>query len=145
MKHFLNEVTRNRQSSCKSQILRGRQSRDSNLDRLRRTIICPCPSNVEYHEFRHPKIINKYACLDLNTNNESECFFVCQSAFSSKAYHLCATVWWVSSFMPSDRMHLGFFTPWSLHSPLHCQRSSGCNLHVQCYCSSPKLRVCGPL
>src|SRR6218665_278617 len=39
---------------------------------------------------------------------------------------------------PSDRMHLGLYTPWSLQSPLGCQRPSGCYPHVQCYCSIPK-------
>ena len=48
-----------------------------------------------------------------------------------------------SSFISLDLMHLSLFTPWSLSSPIGCQRPSGCSPKAQCYSSISRLRVCG--
>jgi len=54
------------------------------------------------------------------------------SVQNSRAYtHLSGQV---NSLKPSDHTHLGLFTSWSLHSPLGCQRPSGCPL-IRCYSS----------
>src|SRR5678815_3785744 len=47
-----------------------------------------------------------------------------------------------SSFKPSGLMHVGFYTPWSLCSPLGRQRPPGCPSHARCNCSIQKLCLC---
>ena len=51
----------------------------------------------------------------------------------------------VNPIIPPDIMHLVLFTPWSILSSLGCQRPPHFSLHVQCYCSIQKFRLCRPL
>ena len=88
--------------------------------------------NASTHSYRWSPEVSSHICLHSGSSPLASCAPAHSVQNSNTYVPLSARG---SSFIPSDLMYLGLYTPRSLRSLLGCQRPSRCPSHAWCNCS----------